>query len=294
MRRPQHASEVADELRNLEPVVDRSRADEGSRRRTLIGVSVISFAALAALTARSGSGRGRPDVAPAGCRIRANHGLLEFCDVALVFARRKDDDVHSGRDPFFGPGEIFVKALPDGEPIQLTNDRVMKMAPVFSPDGLRIAYTAVTPPALWDTWVVPALGGTPQLWMRNTAALSWTGPKQIMFSEVINGIHMRVVSSTDDLASKREVYTPSSEQGMAHRSSLSPDGTSILIVEMNKGSWLPCRVMPFDGSSTGRTGRPERSLHISGMVSRRPVDICHVERERRVSHLASGVSDRRA
>src|SRR6185369_8633576 len=39
---------------------------------------------------------------------------------------------------------------------------------------------------------------------------------------------------------------------MAHRSAPSPDRTHVLVVEMNGGEWLPCRLVPFDGSSTGR------------------------------------------
>ena len=30
---------------------------------------------------------------------------------------------------FFGPGQIYVKLLPDGEPVQLTNDNLYKMSP---------------------------------------------------------------------------------------------------------------------------------------------------------------------
>ena len=38
---------------------------------------------------------------------------------------------------FFSPGQIYVKRLPDGEPVQLTNDAIDKLAPQFLPDGLR-------------------------------------------------------------------------------------------------------------------------------------------------------------
>ena len=34
---------------------------------------------------------------------------------------------------------------------------------------------------------------------------------------------------------------------MAHRSTRSPDGKSVLVVEMNGADWLPCRLLPFDG-----------------------------------------------
>src|SRR6202007_1082300 len=43
-----------------------------------------------------------------------------------------------GASTFLGPGEIYVKMLPSGEPVQLTHDNRPKMSPVFSPDGSRI------------------------------------------------------------------------------------------------------------------------------------------------------------
>ena len=72
-----------------------------------------------------------------------------------------------GQSTFFGPGQIYVKLLPDGEPVQLTNDNLDKMGPKFSPDGARIAYydRRIEPRpdgATMDTWIVPVLGGQPR------------------------------------------------------------------------------------------------------------------------------------
>jgi len=47
-----------------------------------------------------------------------------------------------GLTTFIGPGQVYVKMLPSGDPVQLTHDDVQKMSPAFSPDGSRIAYTA--------------------------------------------------------------------------------------------------------------------------------------------------------
>src|SRR5262249_25581400 len=80
-----------------------------------------------------------------------------------------------GDSTFFGTGEVYVKILPDGEPIQLTHDKLSKMSPVFSPDGTRIAYTVYTNAVFaWDTWTVPVLGGEPALWLKNASGLVWT------------------------------------------------------------------------------------------------------------------------
>ena len=60
------------------------------------------------------------------------------------------------------PGQVYVKKLPDGEPLQLTHDDLLKSDPAFSPDGRRIAYTGVDAQFNFDTWVVSAAGGEPQ------------------------------------------------------------------------------------------------------------------------------------
>jgi Tol biopolymer transport system component len=43
---------------------------------------------------------------------------------------------------------------------------------------------------------------------------------------------------------------------MAHRSALSPDGHFVALVEMDDGSWLPCRLLPFEGASPGHQFGP--------------------------------------
>ena len=88
-----------------------------------------------------------------------------------------------GPNSFTTTGEIYVKLLPDGEPVQLTHDATVKMMPVFAPDGTRVAYTVITPSNSWDTWTVPLLGGEPKLWLPNASGLRWTGPQRLLFSE---------------------------------------------------------------------------------------------------------------
>ena len=43
------------------------------------------------------------------------------------------------------PDQIYVKLLPNGEPVQLTHDPRPKYGLAFSPDGSRIAYTVAGP-----------------------------------------------------------------------------------------------------------------------------------------------------
>jgi eukaryotic-like serine/threonine-protein kinase len=160
-------------------------------------------------------------------------------------------------------GQVYVKMLPKGEPIQLTRDQFNKEQPVFSPDGSRVIYTAVMPgtksePGFrWDSWQVPVLGGAPRPFLPNASGLVWVDDQQLLYSEMMSGIHMGIVSSTESRTGARAIYFPQSENGMAHRAARSPDGKSLLLVEMDGGDWLPCRLMPFDGSTTGRAVGPQ-------------------------------------
>ena len=158
-----------------------------------------------------------------------------------------------GDGTFLDPGQIYAKILPDGQPVQLTHDNVLKMSPTFSPDGARLAYTTVDAQFHWDTSVVPTLGGEPQPLLRNASGLTWTGPGQVLFSEIKTGVHMGIVASQENRMGARAVYFPDIVPGMAHRSYLSADGKWVLLVEMDQDHiWLPCRLVPMDGSSQGR------------------------------------------
>jgi DNA-binding winged helix-turn-helix (wHTH) protein/Tol biopolymer transport system component len=158
-----------------------------------------------------------------------------------------------GYSTWIGPGQIYVKILPDGQPVQLTRDDLFKMSPAFSSDGSRIAYTAVDPEFHWDTWVVPTLGGEPQPLMRNASGLTWTAPQQVLFSEIKMGIHMGIVAARENRIGARDIYLPETEPAMAHRSYVSPDGKWVLLVEMDEDHlWLPCHLVPMDGSMKGR------------------------------------------
>jgi serine/threonine protein kinase len=157
-----------------------------------------------------------------------------------------------GPGTFFTPGQIYVKMLPDGEPKQLTHDGLRKLAPVFSPDGSRVAYgTLDEATRKWDTWTVPVLGGEAGLWLPNASGLTWIDKWRLMFSEIKKDPHMAIVTADESRVGVRDVYVPPRENGMAHRSFVSPDGKWVLVVEMD-GPWLPCRLVPMDGKSLGR------------------------------------------
>ena len=163
-----------------------------------------------------------------------------------------------GSSTFFGPGQVYVKILPDGEPSQLTHDNLLKMSPAFSPDGTRVAYSSIDQDFNWDTWTVSVLGGAPQLFMKNAGALVWTSPPQVLFSEIRVGEHMAIAASDESHLGKRDVYVPADEQGMAHRSYSSPDGKSVLVVEMEDHLWEPLPPGSYGWKFGGAQGRPAR------------------------------------
>jgi Tol biopolymer transport system component len=149
-------------------------------------------------------------------------------------------------------GQIYVKLLPKGEPVQLTRDQYTKEQPVFAPDGSRIVYTSVMSKFKWDSWQVPVLGGAPQPFLPNASGLVWMDERQMLYAEMMSGVHMGIVSSTESRNESRAIYFPRGEGSMAHRSMRSPDRKSLLLAEMDGSGWLPCRLMPFDGSGPGR------------------------------------------
>jgi serine/threonine protein kinase/Tol biopolymer transport system component len=183
--------------------------------------------------------------------------LTDFADSATSPALSPDGRMLTflrSEDTFFGSGQIYVKLLPNGEPVELTHDDQIKMGPVFSPDGSRITYGTVEH---WDTWIVPVLGGEPRRMLRNASGLTWIDSGDLLFSEIKGaGVHMAIVRATESRANERDVYVPPRERGMAHRSYLSPDGKWVLVVEMDNAIWLPCRLVPLDGRGAGKLVGP--------------------------------------
>ena len=168
----------------------------------------------------------------------------------------------------FAVGEVYVKKLPDGEPVQLTHDRFAKMSPAFSPDGARIAYTVVDPQFNWETWVVPVGGGEPQRWLPNAASLTWAGSRQMLFSESRYNTKKGIVTAREGRIDEHEIYMPTNDRGVARQSYASPDGKWVLLTELSGyGNWEPCRVVPIDGSSSGRQVGPPKAGCTSGAWS---------------------------
>ena len=193
--------------------------------------------------------------------------LTNFTDFAVAPALSPDGRTVSfirGGPSFLSNGQIYVKQLPNGESIRLSDGREQKYGPAFSPDGLRVAFTMRTD--AWDTWTVPITGGQPTRFLPNASGLTWMGDGRVLYSEIMGrGLHMGIVTSTESRAEEREVYFPSHERAMAHYSYASPDRKSALIVEMDRtATWMPCRLLPLDGTSAGKQVGPPGNCTAAG------------------------------
>ena len=285
--RYQHASEMRAEFKRLQrdtssgrlevaqgkqldesPSRDKSSLPEvrqNSKRRSYFLVAGLLLLLMATAAVYFGY-RTTKGVAPAGTQWQQ----LTFVTDSVVYPALSPDGrmlaYIRGANSFIGPGQLYVQMLPDGEPVQLTHDQRIKLAPSFSPDGSRIAYSVVQP---WDTWEVPVLGGEPRLLLPNSSSLTWIGNgKQLLFSEIKEGLHMALVTTDEGRGNSRDVYVPKGARSMAHHSYLSPDGKWVLVVEMdNRGAFLPCRVVPFQGSGESRVVGPANRTCLSGAWS---------------------------
>jgi eukaryotic-like serine/threonine-protein kinase len=188
--------------------------------------------------------------------------VTDFSDSATSPALSPDGRMIAfirGPDTFLTRGQIYVKMLPDGQPVQLTHDDRIKMAPAFSPDGSRVAYTTTEPKYEWNSWVVPVFGGEPKMLLPNAAALTWVDGQHVMFSESKTATIMGLATASESRAAERDIYVPTDLHGMVHRSWRSPDGKWVLAAEMDGLGWLPCRVIPFDGSAHGEPVGPQKA-----------------------------------
>jgi serine/threonine protein kinase len=195
--------------------------------------------------------------------------LTFFTDSAVYPALSPDGRMLAfirGSNSFFGPGQVCVKFLPDGQPVELTHDASQKLNPVFSADSSLIAYGVVPP---WSVWEVPVLGGEPHLMFPNASSLTWIDDgKRLLFSEIKEDLHMVLVTTDQGRGQRREVYAPPGTRSMIHHSYLSPDGRSVLVVEMGtRGDLLPCRVVPFQGVGDVRVVGPADGFCTSGAWS---------------------------
>lgn len=266
--RYQSAKELAADIRRLEtPSPSGSVAPPRQKKRggwfalvTAAAIGILTAAALFLLPRFLKS----KDASPPALRWLR---LTNFDDSAEVPAVSPDGKFLAfirGSGDFGGvasPGQIWLKSLPDGEPVQLTTNNVRKQTLSFSRDGSKLYFTQIESGFAWNTYELPLLGRQePKLFMANATGLSWVADNRLLFSTIRTGIHMKLSTSNSSRSDQRDIYVPPDQlQGMVHRSAISPDGKWVLLVEMDNAWWRPCRLVPFDGSSQGRPVGPDGS-----------------------------------
>lgn len=256
-RRYQSAAEVRAALEAAQSSTSLPIAPQQNSTKIALYLSIAVFAVAASITILLFA---RPKLHPPLVQYEQ---LTNFSDSVTSPALSPDGRMLAflhADSTFNSVGEIWVKALPDGEPAQVTNDGAHKMKPTFSPDGSRIAYSHIEQ-WNWDTWTVPSLGGkTAEKWLPNASGLTWIGKQQVLFSEITTGLYMKIVTSDENRGGEHDVYLPNSgEIAMAHSSTLSPDGKWVLVTEMDNRGWLPCRVAPFGNGPQVRVVGPSPS-----------------------------------
>jgi Tol biopolymer transport system component len=263
------AGDVAADLKRLrrdsQPSSGKFKTARMRTRKRRLLIPMLAALIVVAIVALALWSRRAPVVAPQNEWV----ALTDFSDSAVAPAISPDGRTLAflrGPQPFLTAGELYVKLLPNGDPVQITHDGLAKLFPAFSADSSRIAYTAVDEKLNWNTFVVPVLGGAPQMLLANAEGLHWIGEHKILFSEIRSGLHMVLVTAGEGRSGQRDIYVPPTERGMAHYSSMSPDGKHVLITEMGSaGEWLPCRLLPFDGGSSGvQVGPPNKSCFGTG------------------------------
>jgi eukaryotic-like serine/threonine-protein kinase len=260
--RHQHAADIRADLQRVKrdsesgtkPRIGAARPQRTSRLAVWAGVSLLIVALVASAIV---IWRKSASVAPADPSQWVQ--LTNFTDESFDPALSPDGRMLAFLRGTDGSPQLYVKLLPDGEPVQLTHDETkIKLAPVFSPDGSRIAYG--TSELNWQTWVVPVLGGQPQLLLSNATGLSWIDTRHVMFSEIKSGVHLAVVTATESRSEQRDIYVPPDESHMAHYSYLSPDHKWVLVVEMGSiAKMIPCQLVPFSGGPARFVGPPSGS-----------------------------------
>ena len=253
--------------------------------------------------------RGNRDAQAAACgsvtrshAVHPTHQLRRLRHVAGALAGRPAADVHPGTESRSSvPGRCTSSACPMASPCSSPTTPPARWGRSSCPTGrgFRTRRELGAASASMDTWVVPVAGGPPRRILTNAEGLTWfndrAGQLRVLFSEMTGlGGQMSIVSSTERRTAPQNVYVPPPPDGMAHRSYRSPDGQWVLVVEMDGKSWLPCRLVPFDGSSTGKpVGPAPAQCTDAGLVAGWNVDVLHRDDRERCSHLAATFSGRR-
>jgi Tol biopolymer transport system component len=228
-----------------------------TRSRAMLGAAALLLVPAVIWELRQKSDREKE---PAERRALTYTQITNFTDSAVAPALSPDGRMvafYRSDSWFLTPDQIYVKWLSKGEPVRLTNNPTLKYGLAFSPDGSRIAYTAYNAETdEWKTFTVPPLGGEATLLLSNAAGLNWLDQHRVLFSEIETGVHMGIVTATENRSDYRKLYFPQHQRMMAHFSYASPDRQWAIVAEMDP-VWQPCRLISLHQSSQSRQVGPQ-------------------------------------
>jgi Tol biopolymer transport system component len=147
-----------------------------------------------------------------------------------------------------GDLDIWVQALPNGEPVRLTKDEANEDYPSFSPDGTKIAFRSERDGG--GIYVVPVLGGSPRLLVKGgTRPIYSPVGKYLLFSPFTSRDVRDILIMPAEGGEPWKLETPAG--GRFDLPRWSPDGNHILAVRERTPVSPPTTwfVLPVAGGS---------------------------------------------
>jgi DNA-binding winged helix-turn-helix (wHTH) protein len=123
-----------------------------------------------------------------------------------------------------GQSDVWVGLPGGGNLVRVTNDSNAKARPRWSPDGSKLLYARLNESGLWDSWVVPVLGGPARMLISNAADPTWSPDgRSIAYANLSSGTIWTCNAAGRDL---RALTDP--DPNVRHRQpAFSRDGHSI-------------------------------------------------------------------
>src|SRR5579863_4745345 len=147
--------------------------------------------------------------------------------------------------------DVYVRPVQSGEPLQITSDPVDKAGPVWSPDGLRIAFARAAPDH--RIYIVPVLGGPeskvpgvsvtePDLsWSRDGRHMAFVDEVAeskvdgIWVADLETGKRKRLTEPRNSIGDRSPVFSPDGQYIAFVRIALVPRVTDLYIVSARGG-----------------------------------------------------------
>ncbi|HJZ98392.1 MAG TPA: winged helix-turn-helix domain-containing protein, partial [Candidatus Solibacter sp.] len=159
-----------------------------------------------------------------------------------------------------GQFDIWVGLLSGGSLVRITNDANVESRPRWSPDGTKLLYARLNESGLWDSWLVPTLGGSARKLLSNAADPAWSPDGLwIAYANLVTGSiwicdatgrEPRALTQPEGRARHRQpAFSPDGRRVAFARRSVSGGPTGELAVsEVDAHKWLS---LTDDGAFAG-------------------------------------------